>query len=598
MTIRFFHGDGPACEMEAGKQKNGKYPCWICPANFNSASNLSYVLGLPHQDLQDRMQHVMKTTCSKEKIKEGRTKLYSYLKKHEIIDELHQRDIKFSIDNNKDILEEKLKSEMHGIQRFPSLMQADPSMIFELKNYEILGCEPLHDIKGHIENLYMELPHHLPKSQKKLFEETIIASFEKKDCKRGVDYRKSLIKMNVALHGKIDKSVYMILSTLCEIQRILYIGEHERTMENILRLYNLTFLHTVLLKETVMTPKAVTSRTLWGKYIHALFVHAPVMYRIISGKSANAEMEERIFNTFKRITNATSNQHPDHILLNFMARVSVRQELQTNYELKECNAINKLCQYLPKIENTTIPFWIVDKFRMAWQHHLERIADFLYERCWMIESENGITFFDSIKNTKTLYKPHHFRSFTVKKEIAYVASYWDKCLSNTNLIPARVIITEEGDVSKQELNNIQFFNAIEEESMPTCQDPEDIIEHAPSIKEPIFPPYKPKKKCNTKNLVSVTQDEQNIKKISQEKEMSRKEITYSIKPVNEPSVPHTLNFKTKTANYIYKVIPNEEYLIKKYDDVRTKYKKNQNDINTQEDLAKLSAMLEIKLILN
>ena len=84
-NVRFFDGDGPACKMEAGQQKNGKYPCWICPANFDRASNLSYVLGLPHQDLQDRMQHVMKT------------KLYSNLRKHEIID-----------DNKKNILEEKL----------------------------------------------------------------------------------------------------------------------------------------------------------------------------------------------------------------------------------------------------------------------------------------------------------------------------------------------------------------------------------------------------------------------------------------------------------------------------------------------------------
>ena len=76
-------------------------------------------------------------------------------------------------------------------------------MMCLLMNHEILGCEHLHDLKNH--NLYMELPHHLPKLQKQLFEETIVASFEKKDCKHGVDYRKSLIKMNVALHGKIDK---------------------------------------------------------------------------------------------------------------------------------------------------------------------------------------------------------------------------------------------------------------------------------------------------------------------------------------------------------------------------------------------------------
>ena len=123
--------------------------------------------------------------------------------------------------------------------------------------------------------------------------------------------------------------------------------------------------------------------------------------------------------------------------------------MQTNDELKDCNAIKKLCQFLPKKENTTIPFWIADKFSMAWQHHLKRTADFLYERYWMIESENGLIFFDLIKNIKTLYKPHHFRSFTVKKEIVYVAAYWEKCLSNKNLIPARVIITDEGsNVSK------------------------------------------------------------------------------------------------------------------------------------------------------
>ena len=31
-----FHGDGPAGAIEAGQQKNGRYPCWICPADLNS----------------------------------------------------------------------------------------------------------------------------------------------------------------------------------------------------------------------------------------------------------------------------------------------------------------------------------------------------------------------------------------------------------------------------------------------------------------------------------------------------------------------------------------------------------------------------------
>ena len=84
--------------------------------------------------------------------------MYQNLPKHEIIDELHERGIPFQCNSKKGVLEEKLTAEMHGMQRLPSLMQADQTMVQLLKNYEILGCEPLHDIKSHIENLYTELP--------------------------------------------------------------------------------------------------------------------------------------------------------------------------------------------------------------------------------------------------------------------------------------------------------------------------------------------------------------------------------------------------------------------------------------------------------
>ena len=59
-----------------------------------------------------------------------------------------------------------------------------------LEHYEILGCEPLHDIKHHIENMYAELPHHLNKAEKKLMEEAIRLSLERKDINRGIDYHK------------------------------------------------------------------------------------------------------------------------------------------------------------------------------------------------------------------------------------------------------------------------------------------------------------------------------------------------------------------------------------------------------------------------
>ena len=63
-----------------------------------------------------------------------------------------------------------------------------------LERYEILGCEPLHDVKHHIENMHVELPH-LNKTEEKLMEETVQLSLERKEIKRGIDYRKSLITL-------------------------------------------------------------------------------------------------------------------------------------------------------------------------------------------------------------------------------------------------------------------------------------------------------------------------------------------------------------------------------------------------------------------
>ena len=44
--VRFFHGDGPACELEVGQQKNGHFPCWLCPANFDSSKNGNFFVSI------------------------------------------------------------------------------------------------------------------------------------------------------------------------------------------------------------------------------------------------------------------------------------------------------------------------------------------------------------------------------------------------------------------------------------------------------------------------------------------------------------------------------------------------------------------------
>ncbi|KAI8488904.1 hypothetical protein Bbelb_334220 [Branchiostoma belcheri] len=62
-------------------------------------------------------------------------------------------------------LQECLKKELHGIKRPPALLFNCPGTGLEtlhLDRYEVLPCEPLHDVRHHIQNLFDELPLHVP----------------------------------------------------------------------------------------------------------------------------------------------------------------------------------------------------------------------------------------------------------------------------------------------------------------------------------------------------------------------------------------------------------------------------------------------------
>ena len=74
----------------------------------------------------------------------------------------------FSSDNVAN-LQVLLNQEMVGIQRMPALLFYAPhkSLIeLNLGDYEFLNNEPSHDILHHTQNIYNELPYHLPKKCK------------------------------------------------------------------------------------------------------------------------------------------------------------------------------------------------------------------------------------------------------------------------------------------------------------------------------------------------------------------------------------------------------------------------------------------------
>ena len=51
---------------------------------------------------------------------------------------------------------------LQGVQRVPTILTLDPKQplsMLNLQKYEVIDCEPLHDMKGHLYNLLPEIPH-------------------------------------------------------------------------------------------------------------------------------------------------------------------------------------------------------------------------------------------------------------------------------------------------------------------------------------------------------------------------------------------------------------------------------------------------------
>lgn len=123
------------------------------------------------------------------------------------------------------------------------------------------------------------------------------------------------------------KNFHKLLTTLVEMQSLLYADEAKRTSKSILRFYNLSFIHAVEMRKLFKNPKKLTSRKMFGQYHHALTVHAPQQFRIVSLSSRNAENEERAFNFLKSISTQTSNHHPENVIVNAFIRSQVSNEV-------------------------------------------------------------------------------------------------------------------------------------------------------------------------------------------------------------------------------------------------------------------------------
>ena len=170
-------------------------------------------------------------------MKTRNTHYFTGLHKADIISELHQRSVKFSVNQDLPVLKELLACEVHGIQSVPALMFSCPNSTLEelnLQMYEVLGTEPLHDISNHVKNLYEEIPFKFEKETKKSIVNIINVSFKNKQVRNSADHRESLLTVCKYLQeNHPNHFVTVVIETLAEMQEILYLQDSARSPQNI-----------------------------------------------------------------------------------------------------------------------------------------------------------------------------------------------------------------------------------------------------------------------------------------------------------------------------------------------------------------------------
>lgn len=487
-VMRMFHGDGPAVQFESGQQKGGNYFCAGCGVNRWQADDIQYTYHLPIISLLDKQQLILKGVFGKKKSLEGKEKPFKDLSAAQLKKEIHSRNVLIGNKTTKKELTTLLKKTLKGHTRLPVLLSRNPIQGIVENNllfYEFSLLEPMHDIGGHIANIFEELPHHLDTEDKKLFSTALAVAYEGKETKRTCDKRQALLLVYLQMdeHSHNGNALRM-LRTLCDIQRILYLGEANRTTKEILRLHNSCFEHYKLVKQVLgFNLKAVSREKLYGKYFHGILVHAPLQLRIISGRSLNTEGDERYFGDFKSITNTTSSLRPDHIIVNGLIRHGVEGRCKELYHCTRSDIesqISKLSLQIQHQYNTTVPYAYIQHNIHEWQSHLERISDYLEmgAGAWWEKTAFGIEFKDSPSEMSDLDSPslHHFRSSNVKEIQQSLVHTWDSIVKSKITIPSHLITTGTSQVEYFETGYL----------LPhlTCKE-KDVRVHSEVVNEPL-----------------------------------------------------------------------------------------------------------------
>lgn len=120
----------------------------------------------------------------------GIIRSFERLTNNQLKEELQARAI-YNFGSTKADTRQSLNEALTGVQRVPSLLFSSPTeniQTLKLKNYTVLECEPLHDLKGHLCNVFEILPTILEKELAASCKTILDIDLFKKDTKRGADF--------------------------------------------------------------------------------------------------------------------------------------------------------------------------------------------------------------------------------------------------------------------------------------------------------------------------------------------------------------------------------------------------------------------------
>ena len=462
--LRYFHADGPARQFECGNNIGGYYPCSGCGALSTMFDDIAYSYRTKLLTIEERQSFILKGEAWKlVPPKPLDDLLIGPLRK-----ELQKHGVSTK-DMKRAELDKTFQELRMGINNFPALLYCCPNASLEslhIDKYEISPLEPLHDLKGHISHL-LEAAMPLLEAEIQIKVHTIIDSVLGKETKRCSDYRKALVLIDITMQKQkqgINDDVLKLFSTCVEIQHILYSKENERTDANILRLYNLTYMHATICNK-LFPAQTQAKHKVYGCYFHSIICHAPTYYRLISLRSLNTEYQERIFKQSNAITKGTSNMHPANVIKNALVRIQEENRIGFRQDtfITEENAIGKLATDLETLPNSFFSHNWINDHKTSFQAHLERISDYLLAGPgkWWKKTTDGIEFLDKMPNTD-LELGSHFRSNDTTQVTMHLHNCWEQCLHKKIELPLNTITQYTGD-------GIPIQNATQQSDSPDIQ---------------------------------------------------------------------------------------------------------------------------------